>query len=415
MGLKSLFVLLFALDAVWAYRISEDDSDDEALTLHFPADEVEGSSALEQSQNQSHAQNQSEVPGHDPWSVARLQFSRGCLLRRAYEIDLLNQCDGSNGTRCCVTVLREKFEVKQQIRSRYSGRAHRVRAYFRSRTYNQLWSNNTALKQELADDHGFIWKDEKEECDSESANASTVLSRVEVERDVCELDESGKECSEQPGLYCPEGHSPAYRRGFSNQRFAASYSVSFLAANPIDTAIATAVVLAFTPTMPIATAIASGYAFKTFTPVPFDFITAAGLSAAYATEARTCKCFPDDCTYDEEADQCRMNHELSTANPYSWLPYPGTKCAKVRLSKGTGFECNLEACSVEDFVDRPGDGIEGKVGHGPDGALLNCLAEKGYDQTSSLGVQDLLPDGSNNTASNRGLLYTSLGLPVQGE
>lgn len=409
MGLKSFFGILFVLDAVWASRISQDDADDEALTLPLPADAVEGSSALEQSQNQS------EVPGHDPWSVARLQFSRGCLLRRAYEIDLLNQCDISNGTRCCVTVLREKLEVKQQIRSRYNTRTHRVRAYFRSSTYSQLWSNNTALKDELTD-LGFIWSDEKKECDSESANASLVLSRVEVERDVCELDESGKVCSEKPEQYCPEGHSPAYRRGFSNQRFAASYSVSFLAANPIDTAIATAVVLAFTPTMPIATAIASGYAFKTFTPVPFDFIMAAGISAAIATDARTCKCFPDDCTYDEEADHCLMSRDLSTGNPYAWLPYPGTKCAKVPLtgqSKGAGFTCNLETCAVEDFVDRPGDGVEGKVGHGPDGALLNCLAERGYDQTSSLGVQDLLPDGSNNTAPNRALLYTSLGLPAQ--
>jgi len=406
MGLKSFFVILLALDTAWAARITQDDADDEALTLHDLADEPEGSSALEQSQNQS------QVPGHDPWSVARLQFSRGCLLRRAYEIDLLNQCDPTNGTRCCAAVLREKLEVKHQIRSRYSGRGRRVRAYFRSSTYRTLWSNNTALKEELAE-HNFTWKDEKQECDAESANASVVLSRVEVERDVCELDESSKVCSERPGLYCPEGHSPAYRRGFSNQRFAGSYSLSFLVANPIDTAIATAVVLAFTPTMPIATAIASGYAFKTFTPVPFDFITAAGLSAAYATERRTCKCFPDDCTYDEEADQCRVSQELSTANPYSWLPYPGTRCAKVPLSKGRGFTCNLEACGAEDFFDRRGDGVEGHIGHSPTGALLNCLAEKGHDPTTSFGVQDLLPDGSNNTAANRALLYASIGFPAQ--
>lgn len=406
MGLKSFAVIFLALDAVWAARVVQDDAEDEAWTVAVSIDEPQGSSALEQSLNQS------QVPGHDPWSVARLQFSRGCLLRRAYEVDLGNLCDPTNGTRCCINALRQKLEVKNQIRSRYSTRRHRMRAYWRSSTYQRLWRNNTALKRELAT-HGFIWRDEKRECDAESANASLVLSRVEVERGVCELDESGKVCSERPGLYCPEGHSPAYRRGFNNQRFAASYSLSFVAANPIDTAIATAVVLAFTPTMPLSSAIAAGYAFKTFTPVPFDFITAAALSAAVATEARTCKCFPDDCAYDEEADQCHVSQEQSLANPYSWLPYPGTKCAKVPLSKGAGFTCQLEACGVEDFtVQRSGDGLEGVIGHGSTGTLFNCLAAT-EDHESSLGVQDFLPDGSNNTAPNRALLYAAMGITAQ--
>lgn len=402
MGLKSFLSIWLgcqALNAVRAARVAQDDDGAQAEI-------IAPSSALEQGQNQS------QVPGYDPWSVARLQFSRGCLLRRAYEIDLANQCDASNGTRCCTTVLREKLEVKHHIRSRYNTRRHRMTAYWRSSTYTNLWRNNTALKEELAT-HSFVWKDEKQACDHESSNASVVLSRVEVERHVCELDESGKVCSERPGFYCPEGHSPAYRRGFNNQRFAASYSVSFLAANPIDTAIATSVVLAFTPTMPIASAIAAGYAFKTFTPVPFDFITAAGLSAAYSTEPRTCKCFPDDCIYSEESGQCRVGHEVSTGNPYSWMPYSGTKCAKVPLPKGRGFACNLEACGVEDFsVERTGEGFQGVVGHGLDGSLFNCLAETD-DPTSSLGVADHLPDGSQNTAPNRTALYASLGLTAQ--
>jgi len=398
MGLKSILSIWFACRALEAVRGARVAQDDEA--------EIAPSSALEQSQNQS------QVPGHDPWSVARLQFSRGCLMRRAYEIDLANHCDVSNGTRCCTTSLREKLEVKHHIRSRYHTRRHRVAAYWRSSTYTNLWRNNTALKAELAM-LGFMWKDEKRACDGESANASVVLSRVEVERDVCELDESGRVCGVRAGFYCPEGHSPGYRRGFNNQKFAASYSVSFLAANPIDTAIATSVVLAFTPTMPIASAIAAGYAFKTFAPVPFDFITAAGLSAAYATEPKTCKCFPNDCTYDEEADRCHVVQEVSSNNPYSWMPYPGTKCAKVPLPKGRGFTCNLEACAMEDFaVERPGEGFQGAVGHASDGALLNCLAETD-EPTSSLGVAEYLPDGSRNTAPNRTALYTSLGLTVQ--
>merc|ERR1719265_2810603 len=170
------------------------------------------SSVLEQFQNQS------QVPGHDPWSVARLQLSRGCLLRRAYEIDLLNQCDPSNGTRCCTDLLSDKLEIKHQIRSRYNTRVHRMTAFWRSSTYKTLWRNNTALKRELKA-QGFIWKHEKKECDGESSNASYVLSRVEVERDVCELNESTKVCSERQGHYCPEGHSPAYKRGFNNQKF----------------------------------------------------------------------------------------------------------------------------------------------------------------------------------------------------
>lgn len=386
--------MLLAPVAVQAARIVQDDEEPE-----------DGSSALEQFQNQT------QVPGHDPWSVARLQFCRGCLMRRAWEIDQEHHCDSSNGTRCCTVVLTEKLENKHRIRSRYSGRRHRMTAYWRSRTYHGLWRNNTHLKEELAT-HGFIWKAEKQECDGESANASFVLSRVEGERDVCGLDEAGQ-CSERDGLYCPEGHSPAYRRGFNNQRFAASYSLSFLIANPIDTAIATSVVLAFTPTMSLGAAVAAGYAFKTFTPVPFDFITAAGLSAVYASEPRTCKCFPDDCIYDEEADLCRVNHEQSTGNPFSWLPYPGTKCAKVPTQKSSGFECHLEACGVEDFrVPRSTDAFQGAIGHGEDGGLFNCVADSD-NPTSSHGVEVVLPDGSVNTAANRTALYITMDLAAQ--
>merc|ERR1719453_2256119 len=88
--------------------------------------------------------------------------------------------------------------------------------------------------------------------------------------------------------------------------------------------------------------------------------------------SRTCMCFPLECAYNEDSDQCEMrttNTMNASSNPVYELPYTGLKCAEHKGHHWFSHhkECELTACNHVDFshvgpVDAEGHQLYGRVG-----------------------------------------------------
>merc|ERR1740121_3250656 len=80
------------------------------------------------------------------------------------------------------------------------------------------------------------------------------------------------------------------------------------------------------------------------TPGPGTVLSVLVAAATVVPWLGECRCVPQTCQYNAAIDSCQLKVELGASNPYSWLPYPGTKCAEVEIDAGKPKECALTAC-----------------------------------------------------------------------
>lgn len=85
-----------------------------------------------------------------------------------------------------------------------------------------------------------------------------------------------------------------------------------------------------------------------------------------------------------------------SSNPYSWLPFPGTKCAPPQVDTHAithGLPCVIQPCASGDYnkegyQDGKLRGVIGDVGEGEgDESLYNCLSVDGSSVGSILRVK----------------------------
>lgn len=237
--------------------------------------------------------------------------------------------------------------------------------------------------------------------------ASGTLERIIQEMSVCSLHNGTCDAANSP---CPEGFTcDCQRRSREGAGLVAGAVIGGIAGLAVSTAVPFAVVgaagLAFAPEYAAAWAYGSLFI--------GGKVEVAGMGAAMGTQesGTTCMCFPIECEYNEESEQCEMApSETATAssNPFSTLPFTGLKCTEHTSHHWfhSGKECALTECDRIDtsHVGPQIDGQQwfGRVGRSSDWeetGLYNCANTQGTVETLMTRLLEL-PQGEN-TVENR--------------
>jgi hypothetical protein len=195
-------------------------------------------------------------------------------------------------------------------------------------------------------------------------------------------------CVERDGMYCPEGYSPQTKiRTDEMARVAMS---SLVWSGPVAHGIGLAIDVAFgLPGTGVALSIPGAWILWASLPL---------LVGLHDVITKPCACHPDLCTQSSEHGGCVIDAKAPSSNAYSWLPYPGSKCAphqmdspdkvqsdieKILQIHDTG-KCVIQPCAsadykLEDRQEQEGLGLRGLIGVGVEGgmALYNCLSVDG--------------------------------------
>jgi len=251
-----------------------------------------------------------------------------------------------------------------------------------------------------------------EECLRETPStliASGTLERIIQEMSVCSLN-NGTCDAENSNSPCPEGFScDCQRRSREGSGMVAGFVIGGIAGLAVSTAVPFAVAgaagLAFAPEY------AAAWAYSSL--LLGGKVEVAGLGAAVGTQERstTCMCWPMECGYNEESEQCEITPSATataSSNPFSTIPFTGLKCTEHTSHHWlhSGKECALTECDSIDasHVGPQIDGQQwfGRVGRSSDWeetGLYNCASSQGTVDTLMTRLQEL-PQGEN-TVENR--------------
>jgi len=232
--------------------------------------------------------------------------------------------------------------------------------------------------------------------------ASGILERIIREISVCSLNDGN--CTAE-GTPCPEGFTcDCQRRSREGAGLVAGAVVGAVAGLAISTAV------------PFAVAGAAGLAFAPESAMLWAYgslflggkaeVAAAGSAMGTQDISTSCMCFPLECEYNEEREQCEMSASATaspSSNPFSTLPTTGLKCTEHTSHHWfhSGTECALTEC---DRIDTSHVGPQingqqwfGRVGrssHWEETGLYNCANSAGTLETLMTRVQTL-PQGED--------------------
>lgn len=241
--------------------------------------------------------------------------------------------------------------------------------------------------------------------------ASGTLERIIQEISVCSLNDGNCTAAETP---CPEGFTcDCQRRTREGSGLVAGAVIGGIAGLAVSTAV------------PFAVAGAAGLAFAPEYAAAWAYgslllggkVEVAGAGAAIGTleSSTTCMCFPVECEYNEESEQCEMTPSATasaSSNPFSTLPFTGLKCTEHRSHHWfhSGKECALTECDRIDTSHAGpvigGHQFFGRVGRSSDWeetGVYNCANTEGTVETLLTRLQSLPQNGAQagNTVENR--------------
>jgi hypothetical protein len=123
-------------------------------------------------------------------------------------------------------------------------------------------------------------------------------------------------------------------------------------------------------------------------------VAAAGSAAGTLEISSTCMCFPVQCTFNEESEQCEMVPSQSatpSSNPFATLPSTGLKCTEHHNHHWfqSARVCELAPCEHVDVIPEVrswgGHTLYGRVGRNPAWDAVNV-----YNCANTRGSQDSL-------------------------
>jgi len=316
----------------------------------------------------------------------------------------------------------QKVQLSKLIKARWSLQK-RLRVLSEAGAAHLSWNDRSMLKTSVSKEHeqarhmiktfGFSLYHTTSRCKKEVArdslsNSASIMARIAGEINGPVAKQHGS-CAEISGDFCPEGTSPQSKRGFDSTTFGTVYAGTFAVFKPASMGIG--FVVGFLIGGP-----ALGAAFAAGAAIPGPaFVVPVPIAAAAATDwFPKCRCFPNECVFDEHLRSCAMAASGKSSNPFERLPYPGQKCVPAGEPGNDGIiVCKLQACSADDYAPAweqvP---IFGSVGTHRE-ETRNCLSSSGNVEDSLLLV-DNLPGANggtlNNTVGNRTALYKSMGV-----
>lgn len=254
-----------------------------------------------------------------------------------------------------------------------------------------------------------------QECWDESPStlvASGTLERIIQEMSVCSMNNGTCTAAETP---CPEGFAcdcqRQAREGGSLVAGAVVGGIAGLAAaTAVPFAVAGAAGLAFAPQY------AAAWAYGSLLLGGKAEMAAAGAAAGTSELKRTCGCYPVECGYNEESEQCELMPSASataSSNPLSSsLPFTGMKCTEHKGHHWfhSAKECALTECDhVDTSLTGPvigGHQFFGRVGRSSEWdetGLYNCANTEGTEKTLLARLESIPLEGAQaeNTVENR--------------
>ena len=256
----------------------------------------------------------------------------------------------------------------------------------------------------------------KKECKAEVEKKTQDFMSY-VSQQLRSTKENGRQCIEDPEKgYCPEGTAPRASREFDPAKgakwFAMGYVVSY-GGGWLALSVACAIIAI--PGGPAAMLAGFGVGSMLAQMIPSTAI-GTSLFAWNSIGPKECACFPRDCVMEDAGCMMKMGSSNST-NPFGQaLPYLSMKC--VEAENGT---CSLQNCENSDYLEKHDstNGIFfGRVGTlqlpGKVHEVYNCLASA-PKAGKALAVQQILPNGKNNTAINRAEIFKSLGVEEKSD
>jgi len=207
------------------------------------------------------------------------------------------------------------------------------------------------------------------------------------------------DCNENADLtFCPEGTALTVSRPSETVRGTAAFSATYFAAWPVLNFVAPVLttLMGFGPGL--------GFLFANG-PLPHGAIFGSIAYALFSTGARTCMCFPQECSFDNSTSTCSLGLGASMApsnNPFSHaVPFMSSKCVPSPHREGA---CEMQACGETDFTPTLGDfngaPLFGTLGQ-HNGGLYNCLSDSGSSADTLLIKTELPGTGLPNTPENR--------------
>jgi len=316
-------------------------------------------------------------------------------LARSIKSPFGDQVDLSNNDTFQQTLkswLRGMWEKDDEIRSLYHAAGMRFRFGCRDAT-RQLEEDRAAYKTSIiATQFPLKHSGVTQECHDATPSAleaTGTLQRLVGEIGACAGE--GANCTEQEHP-CPEGFKCDCQRA---QREGQSLVVASVLGTVAGAAIgigvpflvAGAAGLAYAPEMALTWAV-NGAIITPGKPEVALIIAASSTSEF----SKSCGCFPLECTYNQDSDQCEMiSSETSTAsrNPFATVPFNGLKCVEHKSHHWFHFgkQCGLSQCSRIDTSEigpiMGGKQLFGRVGRSADwgDGVYNCANMDGTSET----------------------------------
>lgn len=140
-------------------------------------------------------------------------------------------------------------------------------------------------------------------------------------------------------------------------------------------------------------------------------VAAVGSAAGTSEFSQTCMCFPVECEFNEESEQCEMTpSETATpsSNPFATLPSTGLKCAEAHNHHWfqSARVCHMSPCEHVDVTPLArswgGKDLFGRVGRNPQwdsSTVYNC-ANTGGSQDTLLSRVSEIPTVYGGSAPN---------------
>jgi len=327
--------------------------------------------------------------------------------------DQMDLSNNENFQRTLRSWLRGMWQNDDEIISLYRAAGLRFRFGCRGATHH-LEAERAAYRSSIiATQFPLTQSGVTQECHDASPSAldsSRTLERLTGEIGACAGE--GANCTEQEHP-CPEGFKcDCQRAQRAGQELAVSSVLGGVAGALIGSGvqglIAGAAGLAFAPEMAVT------WAYGAFLfPGKTKYAIAGAAVSSYEFE-KSCMCFPVECTYNKESDQCEMiPSETSTEsrNPFATVPFNGLKCVEQKSHHWFHHEkqCDLAQCSPVDTSEigpimgnKQLFGRVGRSAHWGDG-VYNCANTDGTTNTLLSRLQKIpsAEESVENTVEGR--------------
>jgi len=141
-------------------------------------------------------------------------------------------------------------------------------------------------------------------------------------------------------------------------------------------------------------------------------VAAFGSAAGTQEFSRSCMCFPVECTFNTETEQCQMvasPTSTPSSNPFATLPSTGLKCTEHKNHHffSSARVCELSPCEhidvIPEITNWEGHRLFGRVGRNSDWesgtTVYNCANTRGTEE-SQLSRLSEIPSADGASASN---------------